>query len=366
MKIHPPVDQKDPCLPIQVDLSAMLDGELDAASIRRVMVHSDVCPSCKCFLDGIRRQAHAHRELNEAQMMSEFDGASRPAAAQSGQPGPTSRRAQALRKQLIKNREQLARIFYELGRGFVLMGTSPKFSRTVAREPVPIPDMFMRGRNLLDEVERAAGAFAAPATDGALGGEWVRAKSLFACGKLESPDENMRKGRQLLRDALALQPDYHQARIYLGHAHHVVQEMAEARREFGIVLERSEDPVMRAFALENLGSVHLDEGHPEMGFPLFVELVDSGVIEREPRFYTTFFNLAVCQGLLGEWAECRRWLTRLYAEFPHKRRAIARELRTREQFASLLGRDANMRQSFESEFPEWFTTAGAPRQEVPR
>ena len=25
----------------------MLDGELDAPSVRRVMVHSDVCPSCR-------------------------------------------------------------------------------------------------------------------------------------------------------------------------------------------------------------------------------------------------------------------------------------------------------------------------------
>ena len=32
------------CLQIQVDLSAMLVGELDPASIRRVFDHSDLCP----------------------------------------------------------------------------------------------------------------------------------------------------------------------------------------------------------------------------------------------------------------------------------------------------------------------------------
>ena len=53
----------DPCLQIQVDLSAMFDGELDAPSVRRVMVHSDVCPSCRGFLDGIRSQVRLHREL---------------------------------------------------------------------------------------------------------------------------------------------------------------------------------------------------------------------------------------------------------------------------------------------------------------
>ena len=66
---------KDPCLPIQADLSAMLDGELDAASVRRVMVHSDVCGSCGAFLRGIRDQAQSHRQLVGAGM---FDGAPLP------------------------------------------------------------------------------------------------------------------------------------------------------------------------------------------------------------------------------------------------------------------------------------------------
>ena len=53
----------DPCLQIQADLSAMLDGELDASLVRRVMVHSDACPSCSSFLDGIRLQARAHHDM---------------------------------------------------------------------------------------------------------------------------------------------------------------------------------------------------------------------------------------------------------------------------------------------------------------
>src|SRR5690606_2224748 len=46
MKAHQP----DPCGQIQADLSAMLDGELDAPSVRRVMIHSDACPNCRAFL----------------------------------------------------------------------------------------------------------------------------------------------------------------------------------------------------------------------------------------------------------------------------------------------------------------------------
>ncbi len=53
----------DPCLQIQVDLSAMVDGELDPAAVRRVLVHSDVCGSCRSFLTGVRSQIRLHRGL---------------------------------------------------------------------------------------------------------------------------------------------------------------------------------------------------------------------------------------------------------------------------------------------------------------
>ncbi|MCB1632358.1 MAG: zf-HC2 domain-containing protein [Pseudomonadales bacterium] len=64
MATPPSADRgNDPCLQIQVDLSAMLDGELDPASVRRVMVHSDVCAGCRSFLRGIRDQVRMHRSL---------------------------------------------------------------------------------------------------------------------------------------------------------------------------------------------------------------------------------------------------------------------------------------------------------------
>ena len=116
----------DPCLQIQTDLSAMLDGELDPASVRRVMVHSDVCPSCRSFLAGIRTQVRLHKQAAQMQ------------AAASG----SDTAALRLRDQLTVNRRKLSKILYELGRGFVLMGLSPDFSREVAREPVPVPDML--------------------------------------------------------------------------------------------------------------------------------------------------------------------------------------------------------------------------------
>lgn len=315
------------CHQIEVDLSAMIDGELDPASVRRVMVHSDVCDSCGSFLQGIRAQARAHREV-------------------SSEPRQEPSQSRALRAQLMQNRRQLARIFYELGRGYVLMGTSPGFSRIVAQEPVPIPDISARGRQLLDEVTRLV--------DGSAGTEWVQARELFDGGAMSTPTENMAKGTRLLCEALMLFPEYHEARIYLGHAYHISEEHDLARRELNVVLELASDPSIRAFALENLGNVYLEQGEPSAAIPLFLEVVESGVIDREPRFFTVYFNLALAAGLLEQFDDCRGWLSRLRAEFPHKSRIIGDELRARTRLHAVMASHGEVLASFAAEFPGWF------------
>lgn len=322
----------------------MIDGELDPASVRRVLVHSDVCPSCRAFLDGIRTQARAHRDLEG--IPETMTGPAGTGTAVTDFATERSRRVHALREQLTQNRRQLSRVLYELGRGYVLMGMSPSFSRLVAREPVPIPDMSMRGRNLLDEVARL--------TAGAAGAEWVRAKELFKNGELRSPAENMARGKRLLNESLILSPDFHEARIYLGHAYHVSEERELARREFEAVLESAQDPITRAFALENLGNVYLEEGRRAESIRFFTELIESGVIAKEPRFFTAYFNLALAYGLLERFDDCRSWLRKLHEEFPHKRRLIADELRRRVQFMNTLKRNTEVERSLVADFPAWF------------
>ena len=328
------------CPQIEIDLSAMIDGELDPASVRRVLVHLDVCPSCRAFLDGIRTQARAHRDLENGLPET------MPLPAGADFATERSRRVNALREQLMLNRRQLSRVLYELGRGYVLMGMSPSFSRLVAREPVPIPDMSMRGRNLLDEVARL--------TAGAAGAEWVRAKELFKNGELRSPDENMARGKRLLNESLTLSPEFHEARIYLGHAYHVSEERELARREFEVVLENAQDPITRAFALENLGNVYLEEGRRDESIRFFSELIESGVVAKEPRFFTAYFNLALAYGLLERFDDCRTWLRKLHEEFPHKRRMIADELRRRVQFMNTLKRNTEVERALVADFPTWF------------
>lgn len=327
---------QDPCLQIQVDLSAMLDGELDPAGVRRVMVHSDLCASCREFLDGIRNQVRLHKTLATAMV---------PAGA--GEAAPTV--LTQLREQLTANRRKLSRVLYELGRGFVLMGLSADFSREVAKEPVPVPDMAMRGRSLLDEVARSGSGSAGP--------EWVAAKQLFD-GQLRTADENLARGQRLLSECLALDETCDEARIYLGLVHYVRGQRPTARRQFQEVLARSQDRRIRGFALLNLGNVHLDEGDAEGAVKLLLQLVESGVIPEQPSLSTAYFNLALAFGMAGQFGECLQWFQRMARELPHKLSWVARELERRSQFVHLIRNHPDARVVSEA-FPSWFVARPA-------
>lgn len=326
----------DPCLQIQVDLSAMVDGELDPAAVRRVMVHSDLCAQCRAFLDGVRSQARLHRQVAAA--APELVGAgTRPDAPVLAH----------LREQLTANRGKLSRVLYELGRGFVLMGLSADFSREVAKEPVPVPDMAMRGRNLLDEISRQAASAAEP--------EWVAAKELFD-GHLRSADESLSRGQRLLSECLALDKDCHEARIYLGLVHYMHGQRAQARRQFQEVIAAAPDRKIRGYALLNLSNVHLDEGDAEGAIRLLQQLVDSGAIADHPSLSTAYFNLGLAQGLSGHFLDCAKWFQRLIEESPHKRSWMAREVGRRSHFVHLIRNHPDAKVVSEA-FPSWF----APR-----
>lgn len=332
--LHPPGN--DPCLQIQVDLSAMLDGELDPASVRRVMVHSDVCSSCQAFLAGIRNQVRLHRELRTEA------GADAHCGAVAGS------QASRLREQLTLNRQRLSKILYELGRCFVLTGLSPDFSREVAKEPVPLPDVAMRGKILLDEVARSEAGGPAP--------DWVCAQDLFDV-QLRSPDENLSKGQRLLSECLSLDGSIHEARIYLGLVHYVRGQRLMSRKQFALVLEQSTDATLRGYALLNLGNLHLDEGDCTAAVRLLLELVQSQVLDKQPRMtVTAFFNLALAYGLQGQFADCVHWFARLHEEAPHRRTWVAKELGRRSQFLHLIRSNPAARMVLER-FPAWFSGA---------
>lgn len=337
----------------------MLDGELDPAGIRRVTMHSDGCLSCKSFFDGIREQVGLHRRLAAAMALpaDEAEATTATTGSESADHAAAAMSAadQTLRRQLTGNQRKLSRILYELGRNFTLMGLSPEFSREVAKEPMPLPDMAMRGRSLLDEVTREQGA-STPAADSA-GPEWVAAKDLFD-GQLRSPAENLARGQRLLTECLALDSGADDARIYLGLVHYARGQRALARRQFLHVLNHSSDAVMRGFALSNLSNIHLDEGDCDGAVALLLEVVKSGAAAQQPRLIAAHFNLALAHGLKGSFAESLRWFGDLHQNAPHRQRWVAQELKRRSHFMHLVHTHPGARE-LADRLPEWFPSDGS-------
>ena len=343
---------KDPCLPIQVDLSCMIDGELEESAIRRVLVHAEVCPSCGAFLRAIRSQATAHGALWATQQR--LPGVAAASAAGLG----------SLAEQLMRGRvTELARVFYELGRAYVHLVVSPAFRRVVAREPVPIPEYRLRGRALIDEVAVAGGGRRLPAltsdldgSGGRSGREWTRARALLN-GHLDSAGEHLSKGQSLLQESLALKPNLHDARIYLGHACQLAGNDAQARTEFRRVLRATRSPVTRAFALENLGSSYLAAGELAEATRCFVRLIESGVIERERRFFTAFLNLAAAGARAGDVAQCAGALLRLWDSFPDKREWVRGQILSHPRFRADIAACPGLLATLGQRLPQWFPTS---------
>lgn len=321
----------------------MLDGELDPASVRRVTVHSDLCPSCRAFFDGIRHQVGLHKRL---QQMAQSGNAGFGDPERGGEVGAARNE---LHRQLTVNQRKLSRILYELGRNFALMGLSPDFSREVAKEPMPVPDVAMRGRSLLDEVSRSAESG---------GPEWVSANELFD-GQLRTPEENLARGQRLLTECLALDPTGEDARIYLGLVHYARGQRMLARKQFEAVLDRASDSVMRGYALSNLSNILLDEGDTDAAIELLERLVASDATSRQPRLIAAFFNLALAYGLKRDFAGSMGWFQRLHDQAPHRRRWAAHELSRRSHFLHLVHTHPDGKPLAEA-LPAWFPIEAAP------
>ncbi len=100
--------------------------------------------------------------------------------------------------------------------------------------------------------------------------------------------------------------------------------------------------------------MHLESGDLAEAERAFLDIVDSGAIQQSPQFGLIYFNLALAYGMQERFDECRAWLQRLYSEMPHKRRMIADEFRSREDFIASLSRHPDVYESLATSFPCWF------------
>jgi tetratricopeptide (TPR) repeat protein len=335
------------CVAFEHDISAFVDHELDAAGSDRLVAHLESCGACRDYLDDLRELAEMHRETAaadaEARAMAQL--VDRHALF-----------ASITRTLVQEKRAELARLFYELGKAYVLRANEaihgrPQRSVLTASHPVDIRTATDRGRRLAQEGEELSAMGGQP--DQESGSLFHRSRVLFR-GSTRAGTAALATGRRLLEQALVIRPELDEARLYLGFHHLVSGRNDRARIEFRRVYREGRDPVHRMMALQFLGNVHSTAGDYLRAIECYEEVVSSGVDATEPRLFTSLLNLAVTCAKAGQPARCVHHFSEFVLRFPARVDQARGLLARKENFAAVLSRESSLHAELRRHVPALF------------
>ncbi len=335
------------CVAFERDLNLFVDHELPGTQSGRLVEHLQSCSSCRDYVDDLRELADVHRAV---------DAAESEARAMADVVDRHALFAAVTRTLVRDRRDELARLFYELGKAYVLLGNQssegrPQRSVLAVAAPVDIRSASERGRRAALEGEelQAAGGEA----DRDSGSLFRRSRQLFQSASRAGAGA-LTTGRRLLEQALAIRPELDEARLYLGFQHLLAGRSDRARVEFRRVYRDGGQPVHRMMALQFLGNVHAGAGDYRRAIECYEEVVASGIDVREPRLFTSLLNLAVVCAKAGLPTRSVQHFTEFVARFP-ARIDQARSLLSRKQtFAAVLRREAGLHEQLRRQVPALF------------
>jgi len=333
-----------PCPAYLADLCAFVDGELDAPSLTRLVAHVGGCSGCHDYTENLRTLSALNRQSAQA--------AER---ALVGRVDPSGLFASITRHLVDDKRSALARLFYELGKAYVLAGNRGLSARrrqsvAVHGRTQPIRSTEARARRTLREAEQLGQAGGVPASSSSL--LMRRSRELFTPSLRD--DGALARGRQFLEEALALDEHLDEARLYLGFSHAVAGRPDRARLQFRKVCREARNPVHRLMAVQSLGRLHAEDGDYRRAIECYEEVVLAERAGQEPGLFPSFLNLAVNYAKVGRVHDAVARFVDLVDRFP-ERRAQVRELLTRKgTFQDLLERDHSLKQDLLAKAPALF------------
>lgn len=271
-------DLEDVCVRFQLDLSCLIDGELEDVPAALAIAHLEECEVCRTFFDDARAQVRAHRELADPEaLLARY-------SALIGDPVGTD----LVAADLV---HRLATVFYQLGKAYVLTAVDPGFKTRVFEKAVQVSSTQTRGRGFVDGV-LASGR-------GETGGlDWAEARHMLN-GRLEKIEHPLEKGRRLLEEAVAADPNHEEARLYLAWLDAHQGKILRAERAFRQVFRSSLCDENRAHAAVHLGKLHAAEGEFTKALACNRWITMSGLAERDPRFFFARFNIGLYYADLG-------------------------------------------------------------------
>jgi len=296
-------DLAEVCVQFQLDLSCLVDGELDEVAAANAIAHLEDCQVCRTFFDDARDQVRAHRELADP------DGLLTRYSALLGRRGHGDLEATGLV-------QRLATIFYQLGKAYVLAGTDPGFRTRVFEKAAHVASLQTRGRGFVDGV-LASGRGNAGAID------WAEARHMLN-GRLERIESPLEKGRRLLEEALASDPEHEEARIYLAWLDAHEGKCIRAARTLRQVFRSSVNDGNRAHAAILLGKLLSEEGEHKKAIACNRWVVASGLLERDDRYFYARFNIGIHYAALGERERCVHAFRELLDRHPARAADVVR------------------------------------------
>jgi len=293
------------CLDFQADLSALVDGELDPGHGVRAIAHLEVCSGCHDFFDDIRQMARAHRDIADPDaLLTRFSAL-------------TGKELFA-KAEAFELSSRLATVFYQLGKAYVLAATDEHYRNEVFEPAVRVERAKTRGRGFVDGVI-ASGRGVETDVD------WEQARHNLN-GRLTKLEDPLEKGKRLLEEALAVDPELSEARLYRALVHSHEGRRMRAAEDLRHVFDTAMDEVNRGHAAMQLGKLYGAEGDHRRALVCFRWVTMSGLAELEPRFALAHHNRAICQVWLGHADRALASLRQLLDEFPELTERVAEML----------------------------------------
>jgi tetratricopeptide (TPR) repeat protein len=272
-------DMADLCSHFQLDLSCLVDGELDESAAGRAMLHLESCEDCRRFFEDTRQCMRMHLDIADPDRlmarMATLTGA--------------DLMEQARGIELV---HRLATIFYQLGKAYVLAALDPDYRTRVFEAAVPIEKTQTQGRGFVDGVLHGN-------AEAASGVDWRTARSLLN-GRLKKIDSPLEKGRKLLEEAVAADPSHEEARLYLAYVHATEGRILQASDEYRAIFDTAMIDENRGHAIVQLGRLYEAERDYRRALICFRWVTISGLANRDPRFYYVRFNIGLEYAQLGD------------------------------------------------------------------
>jgi tetratricopeptide (TPR) repeat protein len=329
------------CEGFQMDLSCLLDSELDPDAAGRAVVHMEACSACRAFFEDTRAQIRLHKDAADPDRLF-----ARVAML-------TSRGNGSDAVEAIDLVHRLATIYYQLGKAYVLAAIDPGFRERVFEAAVPVDSTQARGRGFVDGVVMNGKSSAG-------GLDWTRARSMLN-GKLEKIESPLEKGRRLLEESISTDPSHEEAQLYLAFLHAHEGRRLRAAEEYRRIFETAVDERNRGHAAIQLGRLHSSEKSYREAIVLWRWVTMSGLADHDARFFVARFNLGMVYAHLGSQDRSLRYFRELIDRHPEMTAEAVELFRRSPGLRTAIDSQAGFPEALLRKCPEFFATpAGTP------